>query len=138
MYIGFRASSVKIGTIQSRLAWPLRKDDTHKSRSGNNFLTKVFWPARSEGLGEFTGLSLSRNASTDGDRRATTTTHRRARTTTMTAIANKKHPPDKGDFQNMKTSPCQAWKRRAAVRAQGLLYNGSSAPDLGFPSGIIR
>ena len=24
--------SVKIGTIQRRLAWPLRKDDTHKSR----------------------------------------------------------------------------------------------------------
>ena len=28
----------KIGTIQRRLAWPLRKDDTHKSRSVNNFL----------------------------------------------------------------------------------------------------
>ena len=27
-----RESSVKIGTIQRRLAWPLRKDDTHKSR----------------------------------------------------------------------------------------------------------
>ena len=27
-----RGSSVKIGTIQRRLAWPLRKDDTHKSR----------------------------------------------------------------------------------------------------------
>ena len=26
-------SSVKIGTIQRRLAWPLREDDTHKSRS---------------------------------------------------------------------------------------------------------
>ena len=34
----FRGSSVKIGTIQRRLAWPLRKDDTHKSRSGNHFL----------------------------------------------------------------------------------------------------
>ena len=34
-----RGSSVKIGTIQRRLAWPLRKDDTHKSRSVNNFLT---------------------------------------------------------------------------------------------------
>ena len=29
----FRGSSVKLGTIQRRLAWPLRKDDTHKSRS---------------------------------------------------------------------------------------------------------
>ena len=28
-----KGSSVKIGTIQRRLAWPLRKDDTHKSRS---------------------------------------------------------------------------------------------------------
>jgi hypothetical protein len=32
-----QGSSVKIGTIQRRLAWPLRKDDTHKSRSVNNF-----------------------------------------------------------------------------------------------------
>ena len=31
-----RGSSVKIGTIQKRLAWPLHKDDTHKSRSVNN------------------------------------------------------------------------------------------------------
>ena len=30
-----RGSSVKIGAIQRRLAWPLRKDDTHKSRSVN-------------------------------------------------------------------------------------------------------
>ena len=34
----FRGSSVKIGTIQRRLAWPLRKDDTHKSRSETSFL----------------------------------------------------------------------------------------------------
>ena len=31
-----RGSSVKIGTIQRRLAWPLRKDDTRKSRSVTN------------------------------------------------------------------------------------------------------
>ena len=31
-----RGSSVKIGTIQRRLAWRLRKDDTHRSRSVNN------------------------------------------------------------------------------------------------------
>ena len=30
-----RGSSVKVGTIQRILAWPLRKDDTRKSRSGN-------------------------------------------------------------------------------------------------------
>ena len=30
-----RGSSVKIGMIQRILAWPLRKDDTHKSRSVN-------------------------------------------------------------------------------------------------------
>ena len=35
-----RGSSVKIGTIQRRLAWPLRKDDTHKSRSVNNFFER--------------------------------------------------------------------------------------------------
>ena len=32
-----RGSSVKIGTIQRRLAWPLRKDDTHKSRRVDYF-----------------------------------------------------------------------------------------------------
>ena len=32
-----RGSSVKIGTIQRGLAWPLRKDDAHTSRSANNF-----------------------------------------------------------------------------------------------------
>ena len=37
-----RGSSVKIGTIQRRLAWPLRKDDTHKSRSVQNFLPFLF------------------------------------------------------------------------------------------------
>ena len=35
----FRGSSVKMGSIQRRLAWPLRKDDTHKSRSVNNFFS---------------------------------------------------------------------------------------------------
>ena len=33
-----RRSSDKIGTIQRRLAWPLRKDDTHKSRRVTKFL----------------------------------------------------------------------------------------------------
>ena len=41
-----RRSSVKIGTIQRRLAWPLRKDDTHKSRSVNNFLPIPWLPVR--------------------------------------------------------------------------------------------
>ena len=36
-----RRSSVKMGTIQRRLAWPLRKDDTHKSRSVTNFLPEA-------------------------------------------------------------------------------------------------
>ena len=35
-----RRSSVTIGTIQRILAWPLRKDDTHKSRSVNNFFAQ--------------------------------------------------------------------------------------------------
>ena len=38
-----RRSSDKIGTIQRRLAWPLRKDDTHKSRSVTNFLQFFLW-----------------------------------------------------------------------------------------------
>ena len=33
LWDSLRGSSVKIGTMQRRLAWPLRKDDTHKSRS---------------------------------------------------------------------------------------------------------
>ena len=40
----FRGSSVKIGTIQRRLAWPLRKDDTHKSRSVPNFSRPLLVP----------------------------------------------------------------------------------------------
>jgi len=38
-FVGFPSGfpSVKIGTIQRRLAWPLRKDDTHKSRSVTHF-----------------------------------------------------------------------------------------------------
>ena len=32
-----RRSSVEFRTIQRRLAWPLRKDDTHTSRSVNNY-----------------------------------------------------------------------------------------------------
>ena len=39
-----RGSSVKIGTIQRRLAWPLRKDDTHKSRSVTIFLHATACP----------------------------------------------------------------------------------------------
>ena len=39
-----RGSSVKIGTIQRRLAWPLRKDDTHKSRSVNISLYTAVCP----------------------------------------------------------------------------------------------
>jgi hypothetical protein len=38
-------SSVKIGTIQRRLAWPLRKDDTHKSRSVLFFYIQWSWGA---------------------------------------------------------------------------------------------
>ena len=39
---GLRGSSVKYGTIQGRLAWPLRKDDTHTSRSVNNLCMYVY------------------------------------------------------------------------------------------------
>ena len=36
--IRFRGSSVNIGATQRRLAWPLRKDDTHEVRSVNKNL----------------------------------------------------------------------------------------------------
>ena len=35
-------SCVNIGTIQRRSAWSLRKDDTHKSRSGNMSALSIF------------------------------------------------------------------------------------------------
>ncbi|CAL5386185.1 unnamed protein product [Camellia sinensis] len=38
-YVVPSGTSDKIGTIQRRLAWPLRKDDTHKSRNGPNFFS---------------------------------------------------------------------------------------------------
>ena len=37
-----RGASVKIGAMQRRLAWPLRKDDTHKSRSVNNVYIYIY------------------------------------------------------------------------------------------------
>ena len=36
-----RGPSVKIGTTKRRLAWPLRKDDMHTSRSVNDFLIEI-------------------------------------------------------------------------------------------------
>ncbi|KAG0581193.1 hypothetical protein KC19_4G231200 [Ceratodon purpureus] len=38
----FSETSDKIGTIQRRLAWPLRKDDTHKSRNGTGYKSKRY------------------------------------------------------------------------------------------------
>ena len=40
----FGCTSTKIGTIQRRLAWPLRKDDTHKSRRVDDFFCKILKP----------------------------------------------------------------------------------------------
>ena len=43
--------SIKIGTIQRRLAWPLRKDDTHTSRSVALFLSmQDRWRAQSKSV----------------------------------------------------------------------------------------
>ena len=55
-----RGSSVNIGTIQRRLAWPLRKDDTHKSRSVNNF---VFVKRKSLRRPTLQGVSRRRSGS---------------------------------------------------------------------------
>jgi hypothetical protein len=62
-----RGSSVKIGTIQRRLAWPLRKDDTHKSRSVNNFFANI-----ASGRGE--RLQNAASEGTSHNLRITTTT----------------------------------------------------------------
>ena len=39
--LSLRAPSVNIGTMQRRLAWPLRKDDAHKSRSVDKLFRRV-------------------------------------------------------------------------------------------------
>ena len=57
-----RGSSVKIGTIQRRLAWPVRKDDTHKSRSVNNFLLSSVAPQRARAKSARQLLSQSSSA----------------------------------------------------------------------------
>jgi len=44
----FGRSSAKIGTIQRRLAWPLRKDDTHKSRMYHFFFNFLHFCATSQ------------------------------------------------------------------------------------------
>ena len=45
-WIPLRGASGKIGRVQRRLAWPPRKDDTHKSRVVNNFKRHVQHSAR--------------------------------------------------------------------------------------------
>ena len=40
-WIPYGGSSVKTGTMQRILAWPLREDDAHKSRSVNNLLLSL-------------------------------------------------------------------------------------------------
>ena len=59
-----RGSSVNIGTIQTRLAWPLRKNDTHKSRSRGsanlgreNLLRAKMAVAARSALGELAKMS---------------------------------------------------------------------------------
>ena len=51
-----RGSCVNIGTKQRRLAWPLRKDDTHKSR-GVNILTRT---VRAKGSCHILTLSVAK------------------------------------------------------------------------------
>ena len=53
-----RGSSVKIGTIQRRLAWPLRKDDTHKSRSVNNLFAPQYFATALPCIFQFVGLAI--------------------------------------------------------------------------------
>ena len=43
----YMSTNATIGTIQRRLAWPLRKDDPHKSRSEPKYV--IFIDGRMEG-----------------------------------------------------------------------------------------
>ena len=75
-----RGSSVKIGTIQRRLAWPLRKDDTHKSRRVHKFFVlfclapevgvhdKCCCPAAPPGASQGLAASGSRGARGEQDK----------------------------------------------------------------------
>ena len=61
-WVPLRRSSGKIGTIQRRLAWSLRKDDTHTLRKYHDFfdlLTSLFFmPYLVNGLFRICSLSL--------------------------------------------------------------------------------
>ena len=57
-----RGSSVKIGMIQRRLAWPLRKDDTHKSRSVPNLLPPILRAAHNSTRDNATSRDWTRRA----------------------------------------------------------------------------
>ena len=52
----FRGSSVKIGTIQRRLAWPLRKDDTQNREAFHIFKTTFSLFIRSKTKLKYGGL----------------------------------------------------------------------------------
>lgn len=54
----------KIGTIQRRLAWPLRKDDTHKSRTYHFFLHKRKWQKSPPNRNRTSDLEITAIAST--------------------------------------------------------------------------
>ena len=57
-----RGSSVKIGTILRILAWPLSKDDTHKSRSVTTMISRSFAPCPDDCVRCCTGYGFQRTA----------------------------------------------------------------------------
>lgn len=65
----FGSTYTKIGTIQRRLAWPLRKDDTHKSRTYHFFVVSLLPPAKKKESPLFphfvVGLSRIKNAGSE-------------------------------------------------------------------------
>ena len=61
MLDSLRGSSVKIGTMQRKLAWPLHKDDTHKSRSVHIFFVRCCEKKTLLGLKAFRRASVSKH-----------------------------------------------------------------------------
>ena len=99
-----RGSSVKIGTIQRRLAWPLRKDDTHKSRRVDDFFEKFH-------LHLPLPHPLHQTPASDHIPSPSTPGLGKESWSGREAI-----PPGTGDFQIMKTTPWQA--REVAYRGE--------------------
>ena len=120
---------IKIGTIQRRLAWPLRKDDTHKSRKDRYFFL-LFCPLQTprERRGRLPHCSGARRTRREAPRREKNTKHGK---TGARGLANS---------AASRTSPtCKMMFSRLAQRTVGTHARyASNVAVLGAAGGIGR